>query len=113
MGGGGSSGSRSAGSTGWMVGLERETWRGDLGAAGGGYSGVRCVADDRRLRTLDRRPPDSEAGTGLVLEADPDDDSEDPTENRLDSRWADFFLSPNMARLSITELCGEEGRGLV
>lgn len=91
-----------------MVGLERDTARGDW-AAGGGYSGVRCVAEERRLRTLVKRLLDSDdAGVGLnfALFVDPDgsDDPDDP--NKLDSRRADFFLSPSMARRSSTCLCG-------
>jgi hypothetical protein len=61
---------------------------------------VRCVAEERRLRTLVKRLLDSDdAGVGLNfwLFVDPDA-SDDADENRLDSRRADFFLSPNMAR---------------
>jgi hypothetical protein len=96
--GGGSRGSRSAAdSTGWMVGFEREAPRGDFGVGGRGYSGVRCVAEDIRWRTLVRRELDSDDGTGLSFVFLLSDESEDPDENRLDSRWLDFFLSPNMA----------------
>ena len=94
---GGSRGSRSAAdSTGWMVGFESETWRGDFGAGGGGYSGVRCVAEDMRWRTLVSRELDSD-GVGLGFVFLLSDESEDPDENRLDNRWLDFFLSPNIA----------------
>jgi hypothetical protein len=99
--GGGSRGSRSvADSTGEMVGFESETWRGDFGADGGGYSGVRCAAEDMRWRTFVRRELDSEDGVGLSFVFLLSDESEDPDENRLDSRWLDFFLSPSIARAS-------------
>jgi hypothetical protein len=82
-----------------------------VGAAGGGYSGVRCVAEERRLRTLVRRLLDSdEVGVGLnFVSVDPDgsDDPDDP--NRLDSRRLDFFLSPNMAKRSGPRLRGSGG----
>jgi hypothetical protein len=82
-----------------------------VGAAGGGYSGVRCVAEERRLRTLVRRLLDSdEVGVGLsFVSVDPDgsDDPDDP--NRLDSRRLDFFLSPSMAKRSGPRLRGSGG----
>lgn len=104
--GGGSRGSNGvAGSTGCMVGFERETPRACFGGAGGGYSGVRCVADDMRFLTLVNRPLDSEAGTGLfagLLSCASDDD---PTENNPDSRWLDFFLSPSIVGALVHTMC--------
>jgi hypothetical protein len=83
-----------------MVGLERDTSRGDLGTGGGTNSGVRCAAEEMRLRTFVKRLLDSEEGAELVLVVLLSVESEDPTENRLDSRWLDFFLLANMARTS-------------
>lgn len=85
----------------------RAAWFGDLGAAGCcAWSGVRCVADEMRLRTFARRLG-SDVGAGLVLidteeaasDADVDVD-EDPTEKRLESLWLAFFFSPSMVRAS-------------
>ena len=71
-----------------------------LGGVGGGYSGARCVAEDMRFLTLVKRPPDSD-GTGEIFAALLTCESEDPTENRLESRWLDFFLSPNIVGRSV------------
>jgi hypothetical protein len=104
--GGGSRGSRLvADSTmGWMVGFERETPREDFDVGGTGYSGARCVAEDIRWRTLVSRELGCER-TGLSFVFLLSNESEDPEENRLDSRWLDFFfmrLSPNMVSLRLS-----------
>jgi hypothetical protein len=49
-----------------------------------------------RWRTLVSRELDSD-GVGLSFVFLLSAESEDPDENRLDSRWLDFFLSPNIA----------------
>lgn len=109
--GGGSRASNGAAadSTGWMVGLDRDTSRAWPGGGGGGYSGARCAAEDMRFLTLVNRPLDSEEGTGDGFAGLPSCVSEDPTEKRLDSRWLDFFLSPNIVGSSSYRLCRSGG----
>lgn len=116
--GGGSRGSRSAGTTGWRLGFAREPGLGDLGdlgAAGCGSSGVRRLAEEIRLRTLEKRLLDSDDGAGLLLIDAADDSEDDPTEKRLDRRLDAFFFSPNMAMAgaSATVIRGTESRGEV
>jgi hypothetical protein len=71
---------------------------GDLGAVGCGGSGVRRFTDEMRLRTLEKRPLDSDDGAGLLLIEAADDSDDDPTEKRLDSRLPVFFFSPSIVR---------------
>jgi hypothetical protein len=82
-----------------MVGFARETWRGAVGGDGGGYSGARCVAEEMRFFTLVRRPVDCE-DVVLVLAELVSCVSEEPFEKRPDSRFVDFFLSPNMVGIA-------------
>ena len=88
---------------------------GDLGAAGCGGSGVRRLAEEIRLRTLEKRLLDSDDGAGLLLIDAADDSEDDPTEKRLDRRLDAFFFSPNMAMAgaSATVIRGTESRGEV
>jgi hypothetical protein len=101
-GGGGSSGARvaaeSLNSTGWMA-VGADTWRGAFGDDDGGRSGARWLTEERRFRTLVRRPVDSEGVDDLVLVEAVSCESED-FEKRPDSRLVDFFLSPNMVAIS-------------
>jgi hypothetical protein len=101
--GGGSSGSKDAevstGVTGWMVGFVRETWRGAGGGEGGGYSGARCVAEERRFFTFVRRLVGCE-DVVLVLAEVLSGVSVEVFEKRPDRRLLDFFLSPNMVRIA-------------
>lgn len=75
------------------MGFAREECRVEVDEAGGGYSGARWVADERRFLTLVRRLLDSDVVVGVELVSC---ESVDLLENRLDSLLLDFFLSPNM-----------------
>jgi hypothetical protein len=82
-----------------MVGFVRETWRGADGGEGGGYSGARCVAEERRFLTFVSRLVDCE-DVVLVLAEALSGVSVEVFEKRPDRRLLDFFLSPNMVRIA-------------
>lgn len=118
--GGGSRGSKAGEPTGWTVSRFGGDWR--RWGVGRGYSGaVRCVADCTvvvdapeaiRFLTLLRRPLDSDEAAELLCCGS--EFEEPPRENRLESRWLDFFLaSPSMVsnyiskqRVKCARLCG-------
>lgn len=75
------------------MGFVRETWRGEPAGAGGGYSGARWFAEERRFLTFVSRPvvSDEFVDCGFASRA-----SAGGFENRLDSLLLDFFLSPSI-----------------
>ena len=85
--GGGSRDSRivAGPSKGWIAGFESDTSRVVEAGGEGAYSGARCAADVRRFLTLVNLPPDSD-GTGEGFAGLLTCESEDPIENRLESR---------------------------